>query len=240
MQIAEFEPVKLIKSSKNLLVLAVISALSFGCINDDKNNKEERSLSGSVAKGIVKNGTVTAYPLASDGTRGKTAVGTAKTADDGSYKLALTDDYDGTSPLLLELTANSDTTMVCDALSGCGDTPRGDDIPLADTDFILTAVIPSGRAKNGAKVDTAITAFTSMAANRVVSEGNISDSSIRATNSKINELVGVNILSTNPVNIASKDDLSKAAPDEQRYAIMLAALAEQAFTGIESRVIALK
>lgn len=223
----KFEPVKGIKLNKSLLVMAIVSALSVGCGSSDDNPPASSSLSGSVAKGIVKNGTVTAYILSEDGSKGA-SVGTATTGNDGSYTLTMADGYDGASPLLLELTATDKTTMVCDARDGCGTTPHGGDIPLADTGFTLTAAIPT--VKSGAKVDAAITAFTNMAASSIVDKGGISDSSILATNSQVSQIAGVNILSTSPVNIASNAELSAASTEEQRYAIMLAALASQAFT----------
>ena len=214
---------------KSFLAMAIVSVLAAGCSNSSSDPEviQASKVSGSVAKGIVKQGIVNAYAMNADGTHGADAVGTAVTDDKGLYSLTLNDSYDGTSPLLIELTAGDDTTMVCDSRDGCGTGKAfGDDIPLVGTGFKLTAI--SAAASDGATVNASITPFTSMAASNVIAGGAVSDSSVSAANSEISQIVGVNIATTNPVNIDG--DLASGDADQQQYTIMLAALAKQAFT----------
>ncbi|PWQ95541.1 hypothetical protein [Leucothrix arctica] len=219
---------------KSLLTIAIATVLVAGCggSNDDKTiAPTPTSIGGTAAKGIITDGIVTAYLLGSDGIKGA-VVGTAMTDSVGSYSLETVSSYDGTSPLLLELTAGDDTTMVCDSYNDCGSVEHGDTIPLVGTDFMMTSVIPG--TGSDTTVNAAITAFTSMAANSVVISGSVSDTSILETTSKINQVVGVNILETTPVNVASESVLGESSTDSQRYSIMLAALAAQAFSGTGS------
>lgn len=221
---------------KSLLAIAVTAALLSGCgssSGDDKDPVSIASLAGTAAKGIVGNGIVTAYVLNSDGTEGE-IVGSAITDTNGSYSLPTDPSYDGVSPLLIKLTAGDDTTMTCDSFNDCGTTEHGDLISLAGTDFLLTSIVPGTGSNN---VTAAITPFTNMAASNVIdnaSASEVSDASILEATSKVNQIVGVNILETTPVNVASEADLSAASVDSQRYSIMLAALAAQAFDGTES------
>ena len=214
---------------KSLLTMAVAAALVTGCGGSDDKDKPEvvTSIGGVAAKGIVTDGIVTAYLLGADGEKGA-VVGTAVTDNEGSYSLSTASSYDGTSPLLLELTAGADTRMVCDSFNDCGTVEHGDLISLADSDFLMSSVIPG--TGSDTEVSAAITAFTNMAAHSVIESGVVSDTSILETTSKINQVVGVNILETTPVNVASESLLGEAAVDSQRYSIMLAALATQAFT----------
>ena len=221
--------------NKTLLSLAVASVLLAGCgsgsgTNTPTDTASSSTVTGSAAKGIVKMGIVTAYTLDASGNPGTEAVGTAMTDDKGLYSLTLNDSYDGTSPLLIELTAGADTLMVCDSRDGCGSVAFGGDIALAGTGFKLSAVSTS--VTDGATVNTSITPFTSMAAANVQAGSDGSDAAILAAVSKVNQIVGVNITETNPVNIA--DDLASADADAQQYTIMLAALAEQAFEDTDS------
>ena len=212
---------------KSFLTMAIVSVLAAGCSNssNDPEVTQASKVSGSVAKGIVKQGIVTAYALDAQGAAGA-AVGTATTDNKGLYTLTLSDSYDGTSPLLIELTAGDDTTMVCDSRDGCGTgTAFGADIPLADTGFKLTAM--SASVADGKTVTTSITPFTSMAASNITADGTFTDAAILAKNASIGEPFNINITQTTTLNIA--DDLSNGTAEEQRYAVMLSALAKQAF-----------
>ena len=218
------------KLNKSLLSMAIVSVLGVGCSsNDDGPKVTPGSLSGSVAKGIVKNGIVKAHLMNADGSAGD-EVASTNTGPDGSYSLTMPDSYDG-SPLLLKLSAGDSTTMVCDVSAGCGSTAFGGDIALTGTGFTLSAAVPS--VEDDTTVNASITAFTDMAASKVMADGGVSASSILAANSQVSQLVGVNILSASPVNIADRDDdtatFAKATPAEQRYSIMLAAFASEAF-----------
>lgn len=215
---------------KSLLTIAIVSVLSTGCGSSDDKKVASTTIGGGAAKGIIKKADVVAHTLNSDGTK-NVQVGSGTTDDNGLYALTLNDSYDGASPLLLELMANDDTTMVCDAPAGCGVVTRGGDISLAGTGFTLTSVVPG--ASKGSSLNGTITPFTDMATKRALM-GEISNASILAANSQVSQLVGVNILETSPVDIADSTTLSAASPNTQRYSIMLAALASQAFVDADT------
>lgn len=215
---------------KSLLTIAIVSVLSTGCGSSDDKKVASTTIGGGAAKGIIKKADVVAHTLNSDGTK-NVQVGSGTTDDNGLYALTLNDSYDGTSPLLLELMANDDTTMVCDAPAGCGVVARGGDISLAGTGFTLTSVVPG--ASKGSSLNGTITPFTDMATKKALT-GEISNASILAANSQVSQLVGVNILETSPVDIADSTTLSAASPNAQRYSIMLAALASQAFVDADT------
>lgn len=215
---------------KSLLTIAIVSVLSTGCGSSDDKQVASTTIGGGAAKGIIKKADVVAHTLNSDGTK-NVQVGSGTTDDNGLYALTLNDSYDGTSPLLLELMANDDTTMVCDAPAGCGTVARGGEIVLAGTGFTLTSVVPG--ASKGSSLNGTITPFTDMATKRAL-KGEISNASILAANSQVSQLVGVNILETSPVDIADSTTLSAASPNAQRYSIMLAALASQAFVDADT------
>lgn len=226
--------------SKTILVSAISGFLISGCGGGGDGGNTvttppvttppvitPSTIAGTAAKGIVLQGIVTAYTLNTTGVKG-TEVGSAITnKDDGAYTLDLSSDYDGTSALLLELTSNATTEMICDALNGCGTDISTGDTFTPPTDFTLSTIIPA--AGTNATIDAQITAFTHIAAKSIQSNQDSSIENILTTTSRINQIVGTNILETVPVNIA--DGLSDASADQQKYTVMLAALAEQAFDG---------
>ncbi|MGB1311204.1 MAG: hypothetical protein ACPG47_08330 [Leucothrix sp.] len=215
--------------TKHVLAAAISAILIAGCGSDNNDTMQAtpqaRTVSGSAAKGIVQQGIVKAYLLDSTGTAGA-VVGNATTGADGTYSLTMADTYDGVSALLLELTADADTRMVCDAKSGCGAVARGE-LVTPPASFKLTTVLPG--VGSDTAVNAQITAFTHMAAKSIQNSGDASSANITATTSKVNGLVGVNILETAPVNITESSQLSGADENQQRYTVMLAALAEEAF-----------
>lgn len=218
---------------KNLLVLAVSAALVTGCGGGSSTTSStgagtgSSTIGGGAAKGIISGGIVKAYPLDASGTPSATAVGSATTAADGTYSLQLDDTYDGASSLLLELTANASTTMICDALNGCGaGIVRGASFnPPAN--FKLRAILPPVTA--GSSVNAQLTPYTDMAAAIIQEGGDTSATKVQEATSKINQIVGVNILEVQPIDITKPASTAGATEEEQRYALMLAALANEAF-----------
>lgn len=224
-----------ISLKRNLLVLAISAALATGCgggsstVSSTGAGTGSSTIGGGAAKGIVSGGIVKAYPLDASGKPSATAVGSATTAADGTYSLQLDDTYDGTSSLLLELTADASTTMICDALNGCGTgIIRGASFnPPAN--FKLRAILPPVTA--GSSVNAQLTPYTDMAAAIIQDGGDTSATKVQEATSKINQIVGVNILEVQPIDITKPASTVGATEEEQRYALMLAALANEAFDG---------
>ena len=211
--------------------MAIVSVLATGCSsNDDSMASTPSKITGTVAKGIVINGIVTAYAL--DASGGETQVGTAITDDKGFYSITLDESYDNSLPIKIKLKPGTNTTMLCDSSAGCGTgIEPGDSIPLAeDSNFELTAISTS--VADGETAVASVTPFTNMAASIITNGGVVSDAAVLAATSKISYYAGVPITTTQPVNIA--EDLASGTADQQEYTIMLAALAKQVFKDKDS------
>lgn len=219
------------KLKRNLLSLAITAVLATGCGGggggSDPQVDTSSSVTGGASKGIVSQGLVTAYVLNELGEKGD-LVGSASTGADGSYSLKLGDVYDNQSPLLLELAANSETLMKCDALNGCGDVERGDAFTPSEG-LLMSAIIQP--VTEGKSVDAQITPFTDMAAAFIKENGEYSSDAIVKATVRVNEIVGIPVMDTQPVDITNPESLANATIAQQQYAVMLAALAEQIFSG---------
>lgn len=184
----------------------------------------EAKSTGVVSKGILRHAPVEAFELNAQGERVR-SLGTSRTDANGRYNLNLGGVYEG-GPLLLTVTADGDTRMVCDvpdSMGGCAETAFGDELAL-DDDFELLAVVPS--IANDSEVKAQLTPFTTMAAHRALAE-TVSDQSIQRANSATSQILGVNILTTEPVDLAS----GAAAPNSGStvYAAYLAGLGGMAY-----------
>ncbi len=224
-------------------LLALAASLITGCSGSSTDNTPAATppsyanieLSGTAAKGIIQQGSISAHELNSRGELIAT-VGEATTDADGSYTLTL-ENYRG-GPLLLTLTSGPETTMKCDVVSGCG--PRRDD-QIADSNsridfgewylpgnFTLTALLP--RASANEMIPANLTPFTHMAARRVHSLGQIDATTVANTNSAVSNLLGgIDILAIAPLDITdAAAELATAPPSRVTYAALCAAIANLA------------
>lgn len=187
-------------------------------------------IDGTVAKGIIKNGDVTAEELSVSGAVLRT-VGTAVTDATGNYALTISSSYAG-GPIKLTLSAKSGgaTLMACDVAVGCGGGILfGQDFPLPDT-FKLVAYQLSAAA--GTTVTAQITPFTNMAAARIEALNAASapvaisdfNNVVASATSEISQLVGVDVSKTAPVDITNPVAVAAAGPDALQYAAFNAGL----------------
>jgi|GEM_PF-1803057 len=211
---------------KALLPLAVTAAvtLSAGC-SDSKHNSAPPSditkstLSGTAAKGIIQSGIVTAVELDSSGSDVAT-VGTTKTDERGHYELKLGDNYTG-GVVRLRISADSNTTMKCDAFDGCGGSEFGDSVSLG-SNFSLDAVVKP----EADTVKVQITPLTHMAAARALSSATVNADTIASAVSEVNQIVGVNIMENEIVDITDASSLEGASAEAKQLALFNAGLAE--------------
>lgn len=188
-------------------------------------------ISGTGAKGIIKNAIVTAYELAASGATLRT-VGTAVTDASGKYSMETNSSYGG-GPLKLELTAKGDgsTKMVCDVAAGCGTgVAFGQDYTLSSS-FKLGAY-QQGSSGGGA-VTTQITPYSNMVVARVEAQVNagsqLNNTLVAGAVSQVNQIVGVDISTTEPVDITSALAVSAAGADALQYAAFNAGIGGVAF-----------
>ncbi len=197
----------------------------------------DATLDGVASKGIIINGLVSADELNADKSVKHANVGSATTDSDGKYSLSLNSSYTG-GPLKITVTSGANTTMVCDAVSGCGTRTDGLTDPNTNTiiDFgeqykpaslSMSALLPS--VTDGAAVSVQITPFTNMAAERALTNPSLDASAINNANSEVSNLLGgINILSTPPVDITNPSSLGAASANAQVYAALMASVAELA------------
>jgi len=227
---------------KSLLAIAVATGLS-ACGGGSGGNNDnggttgsvDATLSGVASKGIIINGTVTADELNADKSVKHANVGSATTDADGKYDLTLNNSYTG-GPVKVTVTAGGSTTMVCDAVSGCGTRTDGltDDNGTIDfgeqykpASLEMSALLPE--LNDGATVSAQITPFTDMAAQRALTQSTLDNAAINNANSEVSNLLGgIDILTTPPVDITDPASLGEASASEQVYAALAASIAELA------------
>lgn len=173
------------------------------------------TITGTASKGILQQAVVTAYKITAEGKKGEILSSTT-TDGAGAYTL-IVKGYNGA--VLLEMTSDANTKMICDIPTGCGSVAFGN--PTATT-LSLQTVVPELQANT----KTAITPFTHLAAKYAESKG-FNKTSIETALGQIADLFGLpDLNTTTPVNAAG--DLGSASITEQNYAIMNAAIGELA------------
>ena len=188
---------------------------------------------GVAAKGIIKFATVTAYELNASGVSVRT-VGTSETDASGKYSLTIGSSYTG-GPLKLVLTAKNDgsTKMVCDVSTGCGGVAFGSDYDLP---LNFTLVAYQQAVSSGSTVKTQITPYSNMAAARVQAQieagGTLDNSLVANATSEVSQIVGVNIATTEPVDITNPLAVAAAGADALQYAAFNAGVGNIAFDPI--------
>lgn len=192
------------------------------------------TFNGAAAKGIIKNGHVTAIEVDTSGAEIRT-VGSAVTAADGTYEINLSDDYEG-GPIKVTVNKSPDTEMKCDVPAGCG--MRTDNIPddngivnfgewYKPGSLTLSALVPA--ATENAKIKVNVTPYTHLAAQQVISQNSFTAEAIANTNSEITNLIGgIDILNTPPLDITDPNALGNSTSDQKAYAALSSAIASLA------------
>lgn len=222
---------------KSLITLAIITSLSTmtGCGGGSSSSTETpttpastTTLAGTAAKGIILQGIVTAIELDANG-KSLGEVGSATTDDSGHYSLVLTDDYQG-GVVKLTISAGDNTTMKCDATSGCGEgNGFGSSIALG-SGFSLDAMIKP----EGENVSVQITPLTHMAAARALvagANGKLNAASVANAISEVNQITGVNIMDTEVVDITSPTALASASATAKQLGLFNSGLADMLVSG---------
>lgn len=185
------------------------------------------SASGAAAKGIIKNGIVTANELDATGAILRT-IGTATTDSKGDYSITLGNGYAG-GPVDFKLTAGVSTVMVCDVKPNCGTIPTmvnfGSDMPVPT--LSMEALV--GKANSGDVLSVNITPFTTMAAARARKATALNAAAVNSANSAVSNLLGgLDVLSLKPVNLADPTATGLATSGQITYAALSAAIGKLA------------
>ena len=226
------------KTRLSLLIRALPLLGLYGC--DIGPSSDDLVTSGGVVnKGILSQAIANVYKAGTE-----ELVKKVYTEIDGTFAL---DDVSFTGTLYVEIKTTSQTLATCDGATGCGDYPGGlkqageydgnlngridfgDKYFYHDTDFILTAFIkPSDDSDTG---QFAVTPLTHLAAEKIAQLGDLSLDKITVVNAQVAELFGLNgadITRVIPPDITNEEAMKKAAPSQQLYAALNAAVASAA------------
>jgi len=168
-------------------------------------------ITGVASKGTLRNALITAYQITADGQKGA-KLSETQTDNNGAYTLKV-NDYAGA--VLLEMTGNSTTTMLCDIPTGCENGKAfGTEV---SANFTMQSILPELLVVNS----VAITPFTHLATQYALKNG-LTKTNIDKAFTQIQDLFGLPNLQLSVVSDITgtvADDL-----DIQRYALMNAAI----------------
>lgn len=174
------------------------------------------TITGTAVKGLLQSATVTAYKVV-DGKKGDKLTDT-RTDNTGGYTLNVSG-YSGA--VLLEMTANANTKMLCDIPAGCeGGVAFG--AATSANGLVLQTVLGELKATN----KTAITPFTHLAAKYAAKNG-LNKTNIETALTQIADLFNLPALNdTTAINPSGS--FANTSATEQQYAVMNAAIAQLA------------
>lgn len=115
------------------------------------------TITGSASKGIIKSGVVNIYGY-TNGVRNTTSACATTTSSTGAYSCAVKG-YVG--PVVVDITANSSTTMTCDIPEGCGGSVAFGGNYTPGSAFTLSSVVPE--IVNGVGFTANVTPLTHLA-----------------------------------------------------------------------------
>ncbi|PKG97396.1 hypothetical protein [Paraglaciecola sp. MB-3u-78] len=177
------------------------------------------NIGGTAIKGIIKNGIVKIYGV-TNGVTDTTALVEGTTDSKGSYSLTV-EDYTG--PIVIEITAGTDSVMVCDVFAGCNGVAFGQDFALT-SDFSLKAVVSD--VQEGEDVTTNITAMTTLAAVLAENATIFDATTVAEANAHVAALFNITgkLTELEVVNLTNPDDVNAASGEAPEAAILNAAL----------------
>ncbi len=171
---------------KTTLAASIALALT-ACHNDDKDTTPVEppvvepttlEISGGAVKGTLASATVNVY-AASD-TAKATVLATTQTEADDDYTVEVIDASGVaiTGTFLIEVVADGDTTMICDA-TVCGDVTYGQEIPASQLDGLTLSTVAYS---DGEAIDADVNSLTTMAADTILSASSINGEDIDFSN----------------------------------------------------------
>ena len=200
-------------STYRILVLLLVAFVS-ACGGDSRVTGNEvvvdpepvvRNLEGRAVKGVIRHGVLEAHEF-SGGLWQLLSVGF--TDADGFFNIDLTG---VANPVRISVTADVNTRILCDALSGCGEVAFGGET-LPPENFRLVTILPSDYAGEA----IAVTPLTHLAARWIESMPAglpLTDSVINLANARVADLFGLEagFISQLPVDLTDATEISGAA-----------------------------
>jgi hypothetical protein len=172
------------------------------------------TISGTAVKGPVNGGTVTAYRINSNGTRG-TQIGTSMTDAQGNFSMQV-GDYSGA--VMLQLSGGQYRDEAIDQLMNM------------DQNTVMTALIPD-MASGEMMGNIEITPLTSMAQAWAQNmAGGMTQANITLANRNMGQYFDVgDILTTQPMDPLVQDSGAGANQEQRNYGMTLAAMSQEAY-----------
>ena len=172
------------------------------------------TISGTAVKGPVNGGTVTAYRINSNGTRG-TQIGTSMTDAQGNFSMQV-GDYSGA--VMLQLSGGQYRDEATDRLMNM------------DQNTVMTALIPD-MASGEMIGNIEITPLTSMAQEWAQNmAGGMTQANITLANRNMGQYFDVgDILTTRPMDPLVQDSGAGANQEQRNYGMTLAAMSQEAY-----------
>jgi len=187
--------------------------------SEDKSLITSKQISGTAIKGVIKNGTVSAYGVA-DGKKDLSPLGISSTDDQGNYSLTI-NNYNG--PVIIEISANSNTTMICDIMEGCDDKMFGEELSL-DDDFSLKTAIPATQSDKN--ITANVTVLTSLATAYAESHDSLDAVVVTKANSQVATLLNItgDITEMDIIDITDLNAMESVDGEAKENAILNSAL----------------
>ncbi|GAB3003870.1 hypothetical protein [Psychrosphaera aestuarii] len=198
----------------------------------------ETAISGKSVKGVMTNAVVKVFKYVDNAAVELTAAelkdSNIVTDAQGNYTFTVLD-YNG--PIKVEVSvssdANSPTTMLCDAPSGCGGVAFGQEVNLTAnaSDFMLTSI---SSVESGTPAKVNVSPLTHIATALVESSTEITAESVQQNVSKVANTFGIqgSIVELEPTSVNSASDVaSEENAEELRYGLINAGIAESLFNG---------
>lgn len=165
------------------------------------------SISGIASKGPIDGGTVNAYAINPDGTKGDLK-GTSTTNSDGTFTIDL-DDFVGN--VIIEVTGGTYTDE-------------------ASNSTMTNSLMRTALTNVSGNVTAQVTPLTEMAVQIAATSTGVDVSKIDTANALVSNLIGgEDILTTFPANVA--EDTGSASLAEQRYGLALASISQMVVDG---------
>lgn len=177
----------------------------------------QRTVQGTAAKGLIKGANVSLYALDAQGVRAGTALATAVTGADGTYKLQIAATVQN---FVIEVSAAPGATMADEA--------TGTDIALP-ADMKLRSVVTLASNATGTYEGT-VSPLTEMVARTAqTADGKLPQQAVAQAKSAVRTLFGFDPETVKPIN-SNTDAVASASEDEKNHSLALAAISKMAST----------
>jgi len=173
----------------------------------------QRTVQGTAAKGLIKGARISVYALDAQGVRAGTALATATTGNDGTYKLQIAASVQN---FVIEVSAAPGAVMADEA--------SGADLALPDGMKLRSVVTLASNA--GATYEGTISPLTEMVARTAETvDGKLPPQAVAQAKTSVRTLLGFDPETVKPVN-SNSASAATASEDEKNQSLALAAISK--------------